>query len=131
MNTLFKNLFSLVLIFSIFLVNFLSSVYAIENVNWILLKENLDGKQWLDKGSLKRYKNNEISVLTKYFQNPAESEDKGITSLYVMRINCNNNQFKDTSINGIPNINAKWKTANNDELIDIVIKKSCSEASDF
>ena len=58
-------------------------------------------------------------------------KEKGNTSLYVMRINCISNQFKDTSINGIPNINAKWKTANNDELIDIVIKKSCSEASDF
>ena len=44
-----------------------------------------------------------------------------------MRINCENKQFKDTSINGIPNLKAKWTSSNNDELIDIVINKSCEE----
>ena len=44
-----------------------------------------------------------------------------------MRINCNNKLFKDTSINGIPQFNTKWKSSNEDELIDVVIEKSCSE----
>ena len=45
-----------------------------------------------------------------------------------MRINCETKKFKDTSINGIPNLNAKWTSSNNDELIDIVINKSCEES---
>jgi len=44
-----------------------------------------------------------------------------------MRINCYENKFKDTSINGIPQFNSKWQNSNDDELIDIVIENSCSE----
>ena len=44
-----------------------------------------------------------------------------------MRINCETKKFKDTSINGIPNLKSKWRSSDNDELIDIVINKSCEE----
>ncbi len=115
--------FSILIIFSVIPIK----VRAISDVDWLLLKENAEGKEWLDKGSIKILKNNEVSVLTKFFKREGESEDKGNTKLYVMRINCDNKQFKDTSINGIPNLNAQWKNSNNDELIDIVIEKSCSE----
>ena len=40
-------------------------------------------------------------------------------------------KFKDTSINGVPNLNAKWTSSNKDELIDIVINKSCEESELF
>ena len=106
--------------------NLASYSYAIGNVDWVLLKENDDGKEWLDKGSIKPLPNGEISVLTKFFKNPTDSDD-GELSLYVMRINCTEKKFKDTSINGIPQFNSKWRTAKNDELIDIVIENSCSE----
>ena len=76
---------------------------------------------------IKKIKNNEISVLTKYFQNPTKEKVKGETNLYVMRINCESKEYKDISVNGIPNFTAKWKTSNNDELIDVVIDKSCNE----
>jgi len=85
------------------------------------------GKNGLIKGVLSRYQNGEISVLTKFFKNPTNSDDDGELSLYVMRINCNEKKFKDTSINGIPQFNSKWQTSNNDELIDVVIENSCSE----
>ncbi len=111
----------------LFILNFASYSYAIENVDWVLLKENDDGKEWLDKGSIKPLPNDEISVLTKFFKNPINSDDNGELSLYVMRINCNEKKFKDTSINGIPQFNSKWQTSNNDELIDVVIENSCSE----
>ena len=45
----------------------------------------------------------------------------------ILRKNCETKEFKDTSINGIPNLKAKWTSSNNDELIDIVINKSCEE----
>ncbi len=100
---------------------------AIGNVNWQLLEENELGKEWLDLGSIKKINSNEISVLTKYYEKPSEIKEKGETSLYVMRINCEEKTFRDTSINGFPNLNSKWRTSNDDELIDIVISKSCSE----
>ena len=121
------NLFSLSLALLIVILNFADFSNAIGNVDWVLLKENKDGKEWLDRGSIKPLRNGEISVLTKFFKNPTESTDDGELSLYVMRINCDDKKFKDTSINGIPQFNSKWQTSKNDELIDIVIENSCSE----
>ena len=121
------NLFSLSLALLIVILNFADYTNAIGNVDWVLLKENKDGKEWLDRGSIKQLRNGEISVLTKFFKNPTDSNDDGELSLYVMRINCDDKKFKDTSINGIPQFNSKWQTSKNDELIDIVIENSCSE----
>tara|TARA_Y100000589_G_scaffold37467_1_gene31335 strand:- start:259 stop:651 length:393 start_codon:yes stop_codon:yes gene_type:complete len=121
--------FSIFFIFIIFF-NLLAQVKdasAIGEVDWLLLKENNDGKEWVDLGSIKKYKNNEMSVLTKYFQNPTKEKVKGETTLYVMRINCDTREFKDISVNGIQNFKSKWKSSNHDELIDVVIDKSCSE----
>ena len=124
---LFKNLISLFIVFILFLSYKILPSIAIGNVEWILLKENQDGKEWLDIGSLKKINNEEIRVLTKFYENPKEDSEKGDTSLYVMKINCITNQFKDTSINGFPTFNSKWKESNNDELIEVVIQKSCKE----
>ena len=121
-----SNLFYFSLSLLLFILNFASYSNAIGNVDWVLLKENDDGKEWLDKGSIKQLPNSEISVLTKFFKNPTNSDD-GELSLYVMRINCDEKKFKDTSINGIYQFNSKWQTSNNDELIDVVIENSCSE----
>ena len=124
-----SNLFYFSLSLLLFILNFSSYSYAIGNVDWVLLKENDEGKEWLDKGSIKPLPNGEISVLTKFFKNPTNSDDDddGELSLYVMRINCNEKKFKDVSINGIPQFNSKWQTSNNDELLDVVIENSCSE----
>ncbi len=122
-----SNFFYFSLILLLFTFNFDCNTYAIGNVDWVLLKENDEGKEWLDKGSIKQLPNNEISVLTKFFKNPTNSDDDGELSLYVMRINCDEKKFKDTSINGIPQFNSKWQTSNNDELIDVVIESSCSK----
>ena len=101
--------------------------YGVGNVDWVLLKENNDGKEWIDMGSIKEINAGEITVLTKFLKNPKGSISKEQLSLYVMRINCDDKTFKDTSINGIPQFGSKWQTSNNDELIEVVIEKSCSE----
>ena len=127
MNKILKFSVLFITIISFNLFNLVQKASAIGEVNWLLLKENNDGKEWIDLGSIKKIKNNEISVLTKYFQNPSKEKVKGETNLYVMRINCDNREFKDISVNGIPSFKAKWKTSNDDELIDVVIDKSCTE----
>ena len=122
---IFSILFITVISFNLF--NQVQTTLAIGEVDWLLLKKNKDGKEWVDLGSIKKIKNNELSVLTKYFQNPSKVKVKGETNLYVMRINCDSREYKDISVNGIPNFQAKWKTSNDDELIDVVIDKSCSK----
>ena len=57
-------------IISFNLLNPIQKASAVGQVDWLLLKENIDGKEWVDLGSIKKLKNNEISVITKYFQNP-------------------------------------------------------------
>ena len=126
MKIVFK-FFSLCFSFLILTLNNSEVAYGIGNVDWLLLKENNDGKEWFDMGSIKAINDKEISVLTKFFKNPKDSNDKEELSLYVMRINCTEKKFKDTSINGIPQFNSKWQTSNNDELINVVIEKACSE----
>ena len=126
MKIIFK-FFSLCFTFLILILNNSEFAYGIGNVDWVLLKENNDGKEWIDMGSIKETNAGEITVLTKFLKNPKEPSDKEELSLYVMRINCNDKTFKDTSINGIPQFGSKWQTSNNDELIDVVIEKSCSE----
>ena len=123
-----SNLFYLSLSLLFFTLNFAPYSNAIGNVDWVLLKENNDGKEWLDKGSIKPLPNGEISVLTKFFKNPTNSNNDGELSLYVMRIKCDEKIFKDTSINGIPQFNSKWRSSDNDELIEIVIENSCSHS---
>ena len=129
MNIIYK-FFSLCFTFLILILNNSEFAYGIGNVDWVLLKENNDGKEWIDMGSIKETNAGEITVLTKFLKNPKEPSDKEELSLYVMRINCNDKTFKDTSINGIPQFGSKWQTSNNDELIDVVIEKSCSEKID-
>ena len=129
MKIIFK-FFSLCFTFLILILNNSEFAYAVSNVDWVLLKENNDGKEWIDMGSIKEINAGEITVLTKFLKNPKEPSDKEELSLYVMRINCNDKTYKDTSINGIPQFGSKWQTSNNDELIDVVIEKSCSEKID-
>ena len=126
MNIIYK-FFSLCFTFLILILNNSEFAYGIGNVDWVLLKENNDGKEWIDMGSIKEINAEEITVLTKFLKNPNEPSDKEELSLYVMRINCNDKTYKDTSINGIPQFGSKWQTSNNDELIDVVIEKGCSE----
>ena len=129
MKIIFK-FFSLCFTFLILIFNNSGFAYGVGNVDWVLLKENNDGKEWIDMGSIKEKNTGEITVLTKFLKNPKESSDKEQLTLYVMRINCNDKIFKDTSINGIPQFGSKWQTSNNDELIDVVIEKGCSEKID-
>ena len=131
MRKLFFSLVFYLLSFLLILLPFSFGSYAAKDVDWLLLKKNNDGEQWIDRGSIKEYPNNEISILTRFFETPKEPETKGKKLLYVMRINCESKKFKDTSVNGIPKINAKWTSSNNDELIDIVINKSCEESELF
>ena len=129
MKIIFK-FFSLCFTFLILILNNSEFAYGVGNVDWVLLKENNDGKEWIDMGSIKETNAGEITVLTKFLKNPKEPSDKEELSLYVMRINCNDKTYKDTSINGIPQFGSKWQTSNNDELIDVVIEKGCSEKID-
>ena len=57
MKKILKLLISVIII-SFNLLNPIQKASAIGEVNWLLLKENNDGKEWIDLGSIKKIKNN-------------------------------------------------------------------------
>jgi hypothetical protein len=108
-------------------------------VNWQEVPSTSEGRQWWDSGSLRATKTGNLSVLSR-FQPPnpgapdsgtteeSEPKPKRMADLYVMEIDCDQQLFRDTSINGIPQFKAQWLPAAGDNLISAVIEGSCAAA---
>ena len=108
-------------------------------VNWQEVPSTAEGRQWWDSGSLRATKTGNLSVLTRFQAASPGAPDNGTTAesdpkpkrmadLYVMEIDCDQELFRDTSINGIPQFMAEWLPASGDNLITAVIEGSCTTA---
>ena len=108
-------------------------------VNWQEVPSTAEGRQWWDSGSLRATKTGNLSVLTRFQAASPGAPDNGTTAesdpkpkrmadLYVMEIDCDQELFRDTSINGIPQFKAEWLPASGDNLITAVIEGSCTTA---
>jgi hypothetical protein len=108
-------------------------------VNWQEVPATAEGRQWWDSGSLRATKTGNLSVLTRFQAASPGAPDNGTTAesdpnpkrmadLYVMEIDCDQELFRDTSINGIPQFKAEWLPASGDNLITAVIEGSCTTA---
>ena len=93
--------------------------------NWIEVSKTNLGIQYLDINSLKNKDKGIIEITTKYLKIDANTSKEVENNIYIMRINCINNKFKDISINGTKNFNAKWEESNGDKLIHDVISNIC------
>ena len=99
-------------------------VYGANN-NWIEVSKTPAGIQYLEGDSLISKGKGIIEIKTKYLKIDPESL-KGIEeNIYAMKINCLTNEFKDISVNGKKNMNAKWEASNGDKLLDDLILDSC------
>ena len=102
-------------------------------LNWHEVPPSPAGRQWWDEGSLRYSRNGELTVLSRF--QPAEANDadntrpRSLGDLYVMQIDCGQNLFRDTAINGIPRWQAEWQPADGDALIEAVVQQSCAAAS--
>ena len=111
-------------------------------VNWHEVPSTAEGRQWWDSGSLRATKTGNLSVLSRFQPpNPGDSESgttgesepkpKRMADLYVMDIDCDQQLFRDTSINGIPQFKAEWLPSAGDNLISAVIEGSCTAAREL
>ena len=101
-------------------------------VDWQEVPSTSEGRQWWDAGSLRRTKAGNLSVLSRFQRATPESDDnqrQRLADLYVMEIDCEQQLFRDTSINGLPQFQAAWLPASGDNLITSVIEASCEAAS--
>ena len=119
LKTFFYSLAIIVIIF-----NRSNIVFSAVN-NWVEISRTNEGIQYLDRNSLNNKGKNIIEIITKYSKIKANTSEKIEDNIYIMRINCISNEFKDISVNGKNNLSAKWEASNKDKLIDDVIYESC------
>ena len=127
-NQKIKNKFNfllniLVLILLIFF-NSTNIVYG-ANTNWVEVSRTSTGVQYLDRDSINIEEKGIIELTTKYIKIAPSTSKEIEENIYIMKINCMTNKFKDISVNGKKNLTAKWEDPNGDKLLDDVISDSC------
>ncbi|WP_269605347.1 hypothetical protein [Prochlorococcus marinus] len=108
----------------IILFNRTNIIYA-ANINWIEVSKTPSGIQYLNKDSIDIKEKNIIEITTKYIKIDSSTSNEIEENIYIMKINCLTNKFKDISVNGKNNLTAKWEDPNGDKLLDDVISDSC------
>ena len=95
------------------------------NTNWIEVSQTPTGVQYLDRDSINIEEKGIIELTTKYIKIAPSTSKEIEENIYIMKINCMTNKFKDISVNGKKNLSAKWEDPNGDKLLDDVISDSC------
>jgi hypothetical protein len=99
-------------------------------VDWHEVANSAEGRQWWDGGSLRRSREGNVSVLTRFLPAATEEKPSPMSDLYVMEIDCGQALFRDTSINGLPQFGSQWQPTSGDNLITTVVDEVCAMASE-
>lgn len=94
-------------------------------VDWREVPSTSEGQQWWDAGSLRRTREGNVSVLSRYSLK-TEDESPALGTLVVMEIDCDQSLYRDTQKNGLPRFRADWEAPAEDDLITEVINAVCS-----
>ena len=70
-------------------------------VDWREVPSTSEGQQWWDAGSLRRTREGNVSVLSRYSLK-TEDESPALGTLVVMEIDCDQSLYRDTQKNGLP-----------------------------
>jgi hypothetical protein len=127
-NQKIKNKFDLLLnILVLILLIFFNSTNIVygANTNWVEVSQTPTGVQYLDRDSINIEEKGIIELTTKYIKIVPSTSKEIEENIYIMKINCMTNKFKDISVNGKKNLSAKWEDPNGDKLLDDVISDSC------
>ena len=127
-NQKIKNKFDLILnILVLILLIFFNSTNIVygANTNWVEVSRTTAGVQYLDRDSIDIQEKGIIELTTKYIKIAPSTSKEIEENIYIMKINCMTNKFKDTAVNGKKNLSAKWEDPNGDKLLDDVISYSC------
>ena len=127
-NKKIKNKFDLLLnILVLILLIFFNSTNIVygANTNWVEVSQTPTGIQYLDRDSINIEEKGIIELTTKYIKIAPSTSKEIEENIYIMKINCMTNKFKDISVNGKKNLSAKWEDPNGDKLLDDVISDSC------
>ena len=120
----FDFLLNILVLILIILFNRKNIVYGAD-INWFEVSRSTAGVQYLDRDSIDIEEKGIIEITTKYIKIDSSTSKEIEENIYIMKINCMTNKFKDISVNGKKNLTAKWEDPNGDKLLDDVISKSC------
>ena len=104
-------------------------------VDWHEVAASDDGRQWWDAGSLRVNRDGNLTVLSRFQPAPPADQPRNAdgseprppaSDLYVMEIDCGQELYRDTSINGIPQWGSSWQAASGDDLISATIDAACA-----
>ena len=127
-NQKIKNKFDLVMnILVLILLIFFNSTNIVygANTNWVEVSRTPMGVQYLDRDSINTEEKGIIELTTKYIKIAPSTSKEIEENIYIMKINCMTNKFKDISVNGKKNFSAKWEDPNGDKLLHDVVLDSC------
>ena len=94
-------------------------------VDWREVPSTSEGQQWWDAGSVRRTREGNVSVLSRYSLK-TKDESPALGTLVVMEIDCDQSLYRDTQKNGLPRFRADWEAPAKDDLITEVINAVCS-----
>ena len=120
----FDFLLNILVLILVILFNRANIVYG-ANTNWVEVSRTLTGVQYLDRDSINIEEKAIIELTTKYIKIDSSTSKEIEENIYIMKINCMTNKFKDISVNGKKNLSAKWEAPNGDKLLDDLISDSC------
>ncbi|KAF0653304.1 hypothetical protein L107_09126 [Cyanobium sp. Copco_Reservoir_LC18] len=101
-------------------------------VDWQEVEAGPEGRQWWDAGSLRFDREGRLSVLSRF--QPAAAADAPedarppVGQLYVMQLDCDEELYRDTAVNGLPRWGATWQPAAGDNLTIRVLHAACDAA---
>ena len=101
-------------------------------VDWQEVEASPEGRQWWDSGSLRFDREGRLSVLSRF--QPAAAADAADDArppdgqLYVMQLDCDEELYRDTAVNGLPRWGATWQAAAGDNLTIRVLHAACDAA---
>ncbi len=120
----FDFLLNILVLILLILFNRTKIVYG-ANTNWVEVSRTTSGVQYLDRDSIDIEEKGIIELTTRYIKIDSSNSKEIEENVYIMKINCMTNKFKDISVNGNKNLSAKWEDPNGDKLLDDVISDSC------
>ena len=104
----FNYLLNILVVILIILFNRINIVYGAD-INWVEVSKIPAGIQYLDMNSLERKGKGIIEATTKYLKIDINTSKEIEENIYIMRIDCLTNKFKDISVNGKKKLTAKWE----------------------
>jgi hypothetical protein len=100
-------------------------------VDWQEVEAGPEGRQWWDAGSLRFDREGRLSVLSRFQPAAADAPEDArppVGQLYVMQLDCDEELYRDTAVNGLPRWGAPWQPAAGDTLTIRVLHAACEAA---